>query len=145
MANKPVIPVPPREAAEIERKLLEWINQYEALEARINYEFLKPDAYSLAMSTIQTARRRDILGGYSATYQFRIIFRLQPMTNDERLSADEFLNTMAVALESAVPPLGEDITNAKIEAPNGAEITAAYQDGSEDHAINLILTYEVNR
>lgn len=147
MPNNQIIPVPEQEALEVPRILLAWLNQYDGLLTRIDYDYLRPDEFSTAMSAVQSPHktRSYITGGYLAQFSFNLICRVQPQTNDERLSADEYLNEVAewAASRSDKPNLGENIKNVKIELNTRSIITNAYEDGSEDHSVTLTLSYEV--
>ena len=145
MPQNKIIPVPTAEAEELKRNLLAWLNNYDGLPCRIKYEFLNPDAISMVMSTVQAPNklRRYITGGYLGQYQFRLILRTQSLTDDERLSADEMLETMAKYIESAdAPELDPNIKNVSFES-TGAAIVSAFEDGSYDHALTFNMTYEV--
>lgn len=124
-----------------------WINSYPNLPVGIvNFEQLKADASSMALSTIQAAYivRRYILGGYRGEYQFKIIYRIKPgVSNDARLKADELLDSIGDWAADNDPNLGEDIRVMRLEATTRSSLFAIYENGDEDHQILMRLTYEV--
>ena len=146
MASK--VLVSQMEQEKISRILLAWLNQYPELPvARLDYEYLRDDSVGLALSTIQAAYKTAsyILGGYQAQYQFKLIYRIQPDDNDDRLKADELLNKMGdwAAGRKDRPDLGEGAVCLKIEATTRSSLFARYENGDEDHQILMNMIYEV--
>ena len=135
------------EEAKISRAMMAWINSYPGLPvAIVNYEQLKADAASMALSTIQGAYivRRYIYGGHQGEYQFKVIYRIKPGTsNDARLKADELLNAIGDWALDHEPDLGENIRVMRIEATTRSSLFAIYENGDEDHQILMRLIYEV--
>lgn len=127
--------------------MMAWINSYPDLPVGIvNFEQLKADASSMALSTIQGAYivRRYLYGGYRGEYQFKIIYRIKPgVSNDARLKADELLDSIGDWAADNDPNLGEDIRVMKLEATTRSSLFAIYENGDEDHQILMKLTYEV--
>ena len=138
---------PAEEEQRISRAMMAWINTYTDLPVGIvNFEQLKADATSMALSTVQGAYivKRYILGGHLGEYQFKIIYRLKPgMSNDARLKADELLNAIATWAESHYPTLGAGLRVVRLEATARGSLFAIYENGDEDHQILMRLTYEV--
>lgn len=146
--NKVITYLSNAETDKISRALLSWLNQFPNKPVTvINYEYLDADNIGMALSTIQGAYkiRQYITGGYQAQYQFKIIYRLQPITNNDRLSADELLNELAdwAAYREEKPSLGIGRRNIKITCNARSSLFAAYDDGSEDHQILMTMNYEV--
>ena len=136
------------ETDNISRAVLVWLNQYEDKPVSIiNYEYLDADTTSVALSTIQSAfiTKKYICGGYLAQFQFKIIYRLHPTTNNDRLSADEFLNALGdwAATREDKPSLSDGVAVRRIECNTRSSLFARYEDGSEDHQILMTMTYEV--
>lgn len=135
------------EEQKISRAMMAWVNTYPALPVGIvNFEQLKADAASMALSTIQGAyiRRRFILGGHEGEYQFKLIYRLKPGTsNDARLKADELLNAIGEWAEQNPPEIGEGIRVRRVEATARSSLFAVYENGEEDHQILMRMIYEV--
>ncbi len=136
------------EQEQISRVLLAWINQFPDKPVKlINYEYLKDGEPSMALSTIQAAykTKRYITGGYQAQYQFKVIYRLQPSTNNDRLKADELLNGLGdwATTRSDLPSIGSGIRCLKVEANTRSSLFARYESGDEDHQILMNMTYEV--
>lgn len=138
---------PVRDEQRISRAMMAWINSYPDLPVGIvNFEQLKADASSMALSTIQGAYivRRYLYGGYRGEYQFKIIYRIKPgVSNDARLKADELLDSIGDWAADNDPNLGEDIRVMKLEATTRSSLFAIYENGDEDHQILMKLTYEV--
>ena len=140
------------EADKISRSMLVWANTFPDKPVTvIKYEFLDIDEASgddtaMALSTIQGTyiTRQYIIGGYQAEYQFKIIYRIQPGTsNDKRLQADEMLNRFGDWARTQKPDLGEGINALRVEPTTQSSKFAQYEDGYEDYQILMRLTYEV--
>lgn len=146
--SKTVSLVSAGEQEQISRLLLAWVNQFPGKPVNlINYEFLKDGEPSMALSTIQAAykTRKYITGDYQAQYQFKVIYRVQPSTNNDRLKADELLNAFgdwATARED-LPVLGDRARCLKVEATTRSSMFGRYENGDEDHQILMNMTYEV--
>lgn len=136
------------EEQRISRSVMSWVNTYAELPvAIVNFEQLKADAVSMAVSTIQAAYivRQFITGGHEGEYQFKIIYRIKPGTsNDARLKADELLNAIGEWAKENPPSLGEGVRVIKCEATTRSALFAIYENGDEDHQILMKLNYEVN-
>ena len=139
--------MPAEEEQRISRQMMAWINSYPDLPVGIvNYEQLKADAASMALSTIQGAYvvRRYIYGGYQGEYQFKLIYRIKPgVSNDARLKADELLNAIGDWALDHEPNLGENVRVMKLEATTRSSVYAMYDNGDEDHQILMRMIYEV--
>lgn len=145
MADNPEL-VTAEEEQRISRSMMAWINTYPELPVSIvNFEQLKADAPSMALSTIQAAYilRRYITGGHQGEYQFKIIYRLKPgVSNDARLKADELLNAIGDWATQNYPDLGEGIRVKRLEPTTRSSLFAAYENGDEDHQILMHMIYE---
>lgn len=135
------------EEGRISRSMMVWINTYPNLPVSVvNFEQLKADAASMALSTIQGAYilQRYITGGHRGEYQFKIIYRMKPgASNDARLKADELLNAIGDWAVNNPPALGEGVRVVKVESTTRSSLFAIYENGDEDHQILMRLTYEV--
>ena len=132
--------------------MLVWANTFpDKPVAVIKYEFLDiddaaGDETAMALSTIQGTyiTRQNIVGGYQAEYQFKLISRIKPgNSNNKRLQADEMLNCFGDWARTQKPDLGEGINALKVEPTTQSSKFAAYEDGYEDYQILMKLTYEV--
>lgn len=146
--NKTLSLVSSGEQEQISRLLLAWLNQFpDKPVSLINYEFLKDGEPSMALSTIQAAykTRKFITGGYEAQYQFKVIYRVQPTTNNDRLKADEMLNALGdwTTTREDLPILGDGVRCLKVEATTRSSLFARYENGDEDHQILMNMLYEV--
>ncbi len=142
--NKPINYVSNKETEQISRKVLSWLNKFPEKPVKIDYEYLRDDGISMALSTIQGAYKtaQYITGGYKAQYQFKVAYRLQPSKNNDRLSADEILNALANWAADNPPDLGGP-RYIRVECDARASLFARYEDGSEDHQILMTMIYEV--
>lgn len=135
------------EEQEISRSVMAWINTFPELPVSIiNFEQLRPDSSSMALSVIQAAAivRRFITGGHEGEYQFKLIYRIKPGTsNDARLKADELLNAIGDWAANNHPDLGENIRVRRVEATTRSTMFAVYENGDEDHQILFRMIYEV--
>lgn len=131
----------------ISRAMMAWVNTYPDLPVGIvNFEQLKADAPSMALSTIQAAYivRRYIYGGYRGECQFKLIYRIKPgVSNDARLKADELLNAIGDWAAENSPTIGDDVKIVKVEATTRSSLFAMYDNGDEDHQILMRMIYEV--
>lgn len=146
------------EEDKISRSVLIWLNTFPGIPelvkdwnpaAPINFEFLKDNKASMALSTIQAPYilERYIVGGYKAEYQFKVIYRIIPgMTTspDKRLKADELLDSLGDWASQGTPDLGPDIQALRVEATTRSSLFAMYENGDEDHQILMKMTYEVS-
>ena len=136
------------ETDNISRMVLGWINQYPGKPVRlIEFENIGTGEPSMALSTIQGAYKTKtyIYGGYLAQYQFKVIYRVQPVSNNDRLTADEVLNNLGdwMAANGNLPDLGGNKRAVQIIFDARSSVFAAYDSGDEDHQILMTMTYEV--
>ena len=134
------------ETDKVSRNMLTWLNTYpEKPVPLIEFENLKAGEPSMALSTIQGAykTKQYITGGYVAQYQFKVIYRLQAVTNNDRLSADELLNVMGdwMTERKNWPDIGYRILH--VTCDSRSSLFGAYDNGDEDHQILMTMNYEV--
>ncbi len=128
----------------LERRLVVWANTFPNA-PRVRYGALPPDRTALALRPVSDGARtrRDILGGLSAEYRFRLLYRMKPGgSDDKRLEAGALLRRFALWASDHLPALGEGFRAVRVEAMGGPEIEAAYENGDEDHGVLMKLTYE---
>lgn len=147
MSEKPVVMASAEETGQISRVLLAWLNDYPDLPVdKINFEFLG-ETGGMALSTIQGAYKtaQYITGGYTAEYQFKIIYRVIGENNNARLSADETLDKIAdwAAERADKPDIGEGRTVTRIVINSLSSLFARYEESGEDHQVLMTLIYEV--
>lgn len=145
--EKVIVLVSADERERISRGVLVWLNKFPDKPVAINYEQLDDDKPGMALSSIQGAymTRRYISGGYEAQYQYKVLYRIQPGTsNDKRLKADELLDRLGqwAAENTGLLDLGSARVR-RAEINSAAAVFAAYEGGDEDHQILMTLTYEV--
>ena len=141
---KTVTLVSASENKRIERAVVTWLNTYEDKPCRVDYGFLGKTS-GLAVGTIQSAHfvARYITVGYKAQYQFELVYRLIASNADERISADELLNTIGEWMENNIPEPPAGINRWKVNRSTGAAHITSYDNGAEDHAIQMTSIYEV--
>lgn len=147
MNEQPRVLAATEEEQAISRSMMAWINTYPNLPVSIiNFEQLRPDASSMALSVIQAAAivRKFITGGHEGEYQFKLIYRIKPgASNDARLTADELLNAIGDWAAENYPTLGNNIRVRRVEATTRSTMFAVYENGDEDHQILFRMIYEV--
>lgn len=139
----------PLEEDKVSRQLLIWLNTFPDIPvdvASIQYETLDTDKPGMALSTIQGTYivERNIIGGYTAEYQFKLIYRLKPgRSMDTRLKADEILDRLGDWASAQRPDIGEGLRVQDMEQTTRSSLFAALKDGWEDHQIFMRMTYQV--
>lgn len=106
---------------------------------------MDPDSVGMSLSTIQSTYivERNIIGWYTAEYQFKIIYRVKPNSPDGRLKADELLNRLGDWAEGQKPDIGAGLEVQELEQATRASLYTRFEDGWEDHQIFLRMTYQV--
>ena len=146
MATDNVQLVTAAEADKVARTVRSWLNTYaDKPRASIDYEFLA-DPAGLTLTSIQAPYKtaQYIDGTYQAQYQFAIIYRTIPANASERLDADEALNAYGAWAETMTGlTLGENMKAIKVTRNSLSALTSRFEDGAEDHQIQMTLLYEV--
>lgn len=148
--ERPVEFVSQKEEDKVSRRFLGWLNTFPEIPVSIeliNYEYMPVDAVGMALSTIQGTYivERNIIGGYVAEYQFKIIYRVKPgKTPDARLKADELLDRLADWACAQKPDIGSGLLVQELEQTTRSSLFAELQNGWEDHQIFMRMTYKVN-
>lgn len=111
----------------------------------VGMEYL-PDDFGLALSVTETPYkvRSYITGGYLAAYECDLIYRCMPVTDEERVKADEELDAMALWAKHARSGLliaGYSVK--KVEQTSLTTLSARYTNGAEDHTTHLQIQFEV--
>ena len=137
------------ESDQISRKLLGWLNQYNGFPTgvrMIDFEYLEDDKPSMALSTIPGAYKtvQYFTGGYLAQYQFKLIYRAQPDSNNDRLKMDEMLNSLGdwAASRKDMPDIGDGLEAEYVICDTRAGLFGRYEGGDEDHQILMTLEYK---
>lgn len=145
--DKRVLLVSAEEEGRVSRRVLVWLNTFPEIPVDIiQYEYIQNTAPGMALSTIQGTyiTQNDILGGYEAEYQFKVIYRIRPGNSmDKRLKADELLDRLGYWASSQLPDIGDGLITLQVEVTARSSLFAMYEDGNEDHQIFLKLTYKV--
>ncbi|MCI9484974.1 MAG: hypothetical protein HFH27_11050 [Clostridiaceae bacterium] len=114
---------------------------------RISFEYLPEEGPAISLITIQSAYkiREYISGGYRAQYQFKIVYRVRPSSDNARLEADELLNRLGswAELNPDKPQLEGRARVISVRRDSSAAIFDTYEDGTQDHQILMNLIYEV--
>jgi len=132
----------------ISRNVLKWLNTFPDLPEEagpIRYEFLEDDRTCMALSIVQGTYivERNILGGYTAEYPFKVIYRVKPGSSvDRRLKADELLNRLGDWAAGQTPDIGPGLTVRALEPTTRSALYALFENGDEDHQIFMKLTYQ---
>ena len=147
--DKPLEFVPGREEAGVSRSLLIWLNTFPEVPlsiVKIDYEFMAAKSPCMALSLVQSTYivERFIDGAYTAEYQFKIIYRLNPGSPDARLSADELLDRLGEWADGQKPWIGDGLEVQELEQAAPAALFARMEDGWEDHQIFMRMTYQVD-
>lgn len=147
-SNDKKILVPIDDEQKVARALLSWLNGFpEKPVRRISFEHLESDSFGVTVISIQSAYKIKtyMRGKYKAQYQFQIMYRKTPDDDNSRLEMDEFLNGIAAWAENNPdkPELEGKSRVISVSRDSGAAMQSRYEDGSEDHAINMNLIYEV--
>lgn len=155
--EKPIRLVSAEEQDEVSRNVLFWLNTFPGIpddvynaspEVPINFEYLPDNKPSMSLSTIQAPFKvkEDIIGGYQAEYQFKVIYRIIPgqtTSPNKRLTADEVLDRLGDWVTQSAPDLGAGIINVKVQPTTRSSLFAVYENGDEDHQILMKMNYEV--
>lgn len=133
-------------SAKISRVMLAWLNQYPDKQVKlINFEYLPYDQPGMALSTVQSEYKikKYLRGRYKAQYQFKVVYRLQPSGNDERLYGDELLNDLVYWIENRKdkPILGPRYQVINIDCNMQSSLFGRYDNGDEDHQIFATMQY----
>lgn len=148
LENKPRALVADGERAEIDRKVLLWLNTCpEVPVAAVTTEAqlgVNEPGMAVSATTSAYVSRSYITGGYQAEYQFTLIYRIRPGSSmNKSLKANEALNRIGEWAGKNRPDLGQGIRVQKAGPVSIARTYAQYEDGDEDHHIPIKLIYEV--
>lgn len=146
MNDKLPVLVSNEEQERISRTMLVWLNEFPDKPVNINYEYLPDDQPGMALSVIQGAfkTKQYLRGRYEASYQFKIIYRLQPgNSNNNRLRADEILDAMAdwAVNRKDLPDIGDGKTVLRITVNSRSTLFGRYENGDEDHQVLMTMDY----
>lgn len=121
-----------------------WLNECPSKPGKVEYSFLSKTS-GIAIGTIQSAFKvaEYINGGYKAQYQFELVYRLIAENSEERIAADDLLDSIAEWMEENKPEPPDGVNWWKAKRNNGAAHVASYDNGAEDHSIQITITYEV--
>lgn len=137
------------EEGKIKRAVQMWLNSCDCLPLpKLNYNY-HGENIGLFLVPLQAPyiTRRYILGGYEAQYQFSVDLLLPAGNDDERMTADEELESVATWAEqnfSAMETEDGSIRMRKLNRDTPAVPLDMLQSGAEIHSINFTLFYEVN-
>lgn len=128
----------------VTRKVLEWLNDYADKPCKLELEFLpESGGAALAITQVPYVTKKYIVGGYAGSFEADIVYRTIPLNDEDRLTADELLNSWILwATEGDLPEDVENLKFKKVSATTLSTLQARYQDGVEDRAAHLVITYE---
>lgn len=148
--DKPRAIVASAERAEIDRNVLIWLNTCPLIPAETDAvkteSQLSVNQPGMAVAAITSAyvNRHYIIGGYQAEYNFTMIYRIKPGNSmDKSLQANETLNRIGDWTRENKPYLGDGINVTNVTPTSQAIVYAQYEDGDEDHHIEIKIEYEV--
>lgn len=130
---------------EASRAVRAWLNSCQSKPCSVGMEYL-PDDYGLALTVTETPYkvRQYIGGGYLAAYECDIVYRCTPVTDEERLKADENLDELAVWATNHAADLHIDgAVLRRVQRTTPATLVARYSNGAEDHTAHLTINFEV--
>lgn len=146
--NNTPIPAPVDDVQKVARALWSWLNGYPDKPAgKITFEHLTNESNGMTILSMQSAYKTKtyLRGSYQAQYPFQILYRKIPDSDDERLKMDEDLNAIGSWAEKNPnkPELEGKSKVLSITRTTGASMTSRYENGSEDHTIEMNLVFEV--
>lgn len=153
LENRPIEFVATKEEAGVSQNIIIWLTKWlnETPDApvaieRIDYEFMPAKKVCMALSLIQGAYivERFIDGSYTAEYPFKIVYRLNPGSQNRRLEADKLLDDMAAWANGQKPFIGEGLEVQELEQTTASALFAILDSGWEDHQIFMRMTYKAN-
>lgn len=147
-SEKPRALLPTSAAVGVQRAVKTWINTCDKLPSSagtVSFEDLPDNESGICIATVQAPAyaAKYILGGYRGEYRFRVIYRVLPSDDGDMLDAVEALTEIGAWCESTTPPTLTGAVNTHVARTTDAAILAAYEDGSNDYAVELTLTWEV--
>lgn len=128
----------------IRQAVIAWLGTCPMTPRRAEYDFLGKES-GFVIATIQSAfkLKKYIYGGYTAQYQFAIVYRTIAANAQERIAADNLLDSIGGWMEENIPAPPAGINSWTINRDTCAAFSVPYDNGAEDHAIQMTLTYEV--
>lgn len=135
----------------IGQKIAAWINSYPDLppdlyKGSITYDYLPTDKKAITLEPVQGnyISDPDIVGGYEASYRFKLVYRLKPGDSSyNRISADSLLDDMGKWTMEQKPDIGGGFIVNKIYPTTLSAKIASYNNGDEDHQIFIMVEYSV--
>lgn len=129
----------------VSRAVRAWLNSCPSKPCSVGMEYL-PDDYGMTLTVTETPYKvkQYIGGGYLAAYECDVIYRCTPVTDEERMTADEDLDKLAVWAVNNAAAL--DIAGARlkrVQRTTPATLVARYSNGAEDHTAHLNISFEV--
>lgn len=152
LEDRPIELISGTEERDVSKKIITWLNSW--LDDNpdvplsidfIDYEFIEADTQSMTMSLIQSPYivERFISGAYIAEYQFKIVYRTQPLSPNARLNADDLLNRLGDWAAGQKPDIGDGLEVQEVEQTARASLFARMDGGWEDHQTFMRMTYKV--
>lgn len=138
------------EEGKVKRAVQIWLNSCPYLpRAKLNYNYHGENKglFLIPMQAPFIYRGPYILGGYEAQYQIALDYLLPAANDNERMAADEALESVAEWAFQNVGLLNTDdgsIRFRRLKRDTYAVPLDMLQSGAEIHSINLSLFYEVN-
>ena len=130
----------------VSRAVRAWLNSCPLKPCSVGMEYL-PDDYGMALTVTETPYKAEtyIDGSYLAAYECDLVYRCTPVTDDERLRADEDLDKMAVwATNHAADLQIGGARVCRVQRTTPALLVARYGNGAEDHSVHIQIYFEVD-
>lgn len=128
------------------RAVRAWLNSSPDKPCSVAMEYL-PDDFGCAITVTETPYKAEtyIDGSYLAAYECDLVYRCTPVTDDERLRADEDLDKMAVWATNHAADLQIDGARVcRVQRTTPALLVARYGNGAEDHSVHIQIYFEVD-
>lgn len=150
MADQELSFVSGLEHVQVDRALLNWLNEYPSFPARVSrieQEYLSTST-SMGLFAISSPYKtvEYISGAYEAQYQFALQYRIAATTSNQRLDASEALSDIAAWAEKRtdLPDLGPGKQSISIERNSPAIMLGRSEDRNEDYQILMVFNYKVH-
>lgn len=86
----------------IAKSLLNWLNEYEFLPERIQYQYLPKGKRGISLESTNGAIKiyEDVTGGYTGQFPFAILYKVMPDDSEDKISAESLLEDIGLWMES---------------------------------------------
>lgn len=126
------------------RRIVVWLNTCPECAGKVSMLAPGVESFTAVPGDDTRVLEQNIIGGYTAEFTALVVYRIRPGDSiDRRLRADELLERIGMwALENP-PDLGAGITAQEVMIPGRASTAVQFENGDEDHQINISVRYYV--